>query len=290
VEAEKVGVIPYMLKLDYDYWTYRTYVILAMEGTPLRYSPCCPFTDKGNANENADDIMTAILPEEDQDEIPVGFTQVGHIGTSFSIANVYQEYSVNALIAHLNLRPPYEPYKHLLAQILLSKNPHLRTIINKTSTIDPNSTFRTFSYELLAGDPDLNVEMKSSDCTFHFDYSKVYWNSRLNTEHRRLVGLFRPGEAVCDVMAGVGPFAVPAGRKGVFVWANDLNPESFGSLSDAIVRNKVNSPIQLSMCDLANNPGRLRNSSIHTTKTPKHSSQTPSTISSKPQQTLLPLL
>ena len=81
--------------------------------------------------------------------------------------------------------------------------------------------------------------MKSSDCIFRFDYSKVYWNSRLNTEHRRLVGLFKPGEAVCDVMAGVGPFAVPAGRKGVFVWANDLNPESFKSLSDAIVRNKV---------------------------------------------------
>ncbi|KAI9764487.1 MAG: tRNA(m(1)G37)methyltransferase [Geoglossum simile] len=189
VEAEKVGVIPYLLKLDYDYWTYH-------------------------------DIMTAILPEEDQDEIPVGFTQVGHI-------------------AHLNLRPPYDPYKHLLAQILLSKNPHLRTIINKTSTIDPGSTFRTFSYELLAGDPDLNVEMKSSDCIFHFDYSKVYWNSRLSTEHRRLVALFKPGEAVCDVMAGVGPFAVPAGRKGVFVWANDLNPESYGSLSDAIARNKV---------------------------------------------------
>ncbi|KAI9778128.1 MAG: tRNA(m(1)G37)methyltransferase [Geoglossum umbratile] len=189
VEAEKVGVIPYMLKLDYDYWTYH-------------------------------DIMTAILPEEDQDEIPVGFTQVGHI-------------------AHLNLRPPYEPYKHLLAQILLTKNPQLRTVINKTSTINPDSTFRTFSYELLAGDPDLNVEMKSSDCIFHFDYSKVYWNSRLNTEHRRLVELFKAGEAVCDVMAGVGPFAVPAGRKGVFVWANDLNPESFASLSDAVTRNKV---------------------------------------------------
>jgi tRNA (guanine37-N1)-methyltransferase len=55
---------------------------------------------------------------------------------------------------------------------------------------------------------------------------------------------FRPGEAVCDVMAGVGPFAVPAGKKGVFVWANDLNPDSFASLGEAVERNKVCIPLR----------------------------------------------
>ncbi|KAH0550933.1 hypothetical protein GP486_007699 [Trichoglossum hirsutum] len=170
-----------------------------------------------------DDIMTSILPEEDQDEIPVGFTLVGHI-------------------AHLNLRAPYLPYKHLLATILLDKNPSVRTVINKTSDVGTTSSFRTFTYELLAGSPDLNVEMREADCTFRFDYSKVYWNSRLNTEHGRLVTMFKPGEAVCDVMAGVGPFSVPAGKKGVFVWANDLNPDSYESLRDAVARNKVRRP------------------------------------------------
>ena len=46
---------------------------------------------------------------------------------------------------------------------------------------------------------------------------QVYWNSRLETEHHRLVGLFRPGETVLDVMAGIGPFAVPAAQKGCTV-------------------------------------------------------------------------
>lgn len=40
-------------------------------------------------------------------------------------------------------------------------------------------------------------------------------------------------------MAGVGPFAVPAGKKGVFVWANDLNPDSFASLEEAVQKNRV---------------------------------------------------
>ena len=101
------------------------------------------------------------------------------------------------------------------------------------------SEYRTFQYELLAGDPSLEVEVKELRCIFRFDYSKVYWNSRLNTEHERIVGKFEPGQAVCDVMAGVGPFSVPAGKKQVFVWANDLNPDSYARLVDAVRINKV---------------------------------------------------
>lgn len=94
-------------------------------------------------------------------------------------------------------------------------------------------------YELLAGEDDLQTDLKEGGSSFRFDYSKVFWNSRLQTEHARLVDLFKPGQAVCDAMAGVGPFAVPAGKKGVFVWANDLNPDCYDALKDCIDLNKV---------------------------------------------------
>ena len=51
--------------------------------------------------------------------------------------------------------------------------------------------------------------------------------------------MFWCGAGVCEVLAGGGPFAVPVGKKGVFVWANDLNADSFGSLGEAVERNKV---------------------------------------------------
>ena len=121
----------------------------------------------------------------------------------------------------------------------MDKNPAIRSVINKIDEVGETSDFRTFEFELLAGDPDMNVEVKAENCFFNFDFSKVYYNPRLNTEHRRMIGLFKPGEAVCDVMAGIGPFAVPSGKKHVFVWANDLNPDSFSSLQRAIKRNKV---------------------------------------------------
>ncbi|KAJ9157246.1 tRNA (guanine(37)-N1)-methyltransferase [Pleurostoma richardsiae] len=189
VKQEDVGVIPYELKLGYDYWDPR-------------------------------DVLQAILPEELHDDIPTGFNTAGHV-------------------AHLNLREHHLPYKKLIGEVILDKNRHIRTVINKVDNVGTESQFRTFAYEVLAGPDDMNVEVREGECVFHFDYSKVYWNSKLEAEHRRIASMFNPGEVACDVMAGIGPFAVPAARKGVFVWANDMNPESYHYLKDAIARNKV---------------------------------------------------
>ncbi|KAI9722714.1 MAG: hypothetical protein M1812_001645 [Candelaria pacifica] len=166
------------------------------------------------------DILSSILPEEEQEEVPSGYNQAGHV-------------------AHLNLRNQYLPYKTLIAAILLDKNPGIRTVINKIEDVGSINEYRTFNYEVLAGDPNLNVEVKEQGCLFRFDYSTVYWNSKLEPEHLRIVRQFNEGDAVCDVMAGVGPFAVPAGKKRVFVWANDLNPDSYASLRNNITANKV---------------------------------------------------
>lgn len=188
-EANLIKVVPYDLQLDYDYWNYY-------------------------------DIITAILPESEDDEIPQGFALVGHV-------------------AHLNLRDRYLPYKEIIGQVLLDKNPNVRTVINKIDDVGDESEYRTFKYEVLAGPDDMDVEIREADCTFRFNYAKVYWNSRLNTEHERLVDSFQEGDAVCDVMAGIGPFAVPAGKRKVFVWGNDLNPDSYQGMVDAIRINKV---------------------------------------------------
>lgn len=78
-----------------------------------------------------------------------------------------------------------------------------------------------------------------SGCIYTLDMTKVYWNTRLQTEHGRLVDLFKKEDVVADVFAGVGPFALPAAKKGCGVFANDLNPESYKFLVTNIKRNKV---------------------------------------------------
>ncbi|KAF9551197.1 tRNA(m(1)G37)methyltransferase [Mortierella hygrophila] len=166
----------------------------------------------------ADEILRAILPEEIIDEAPSSFTTVGHI-------------------AHMNLKDEYLPFKGLIGQVILDKNPNLKTVVNKTDSID--TTFRFFKMEVLAGEDNMIAEVKESGCRFKFDFSQVYWNSRLHTEHDRLVKMFKPTDAVCDVMAGVGPFAMPASKKGCMVYANDLNPTSYKSMLENKALNKI---------------------------------------------------
>lgn len=184
---------------------------------------------KGWKVSTIDEILSAILPESLHDTPPTSFSVVGHI-------------------AHLNLRDEYLPFRFIIGQVLLDKNPNLDLIVNKLQSVE--TKFRTFPMEVLARrhqdrDPSFIVEQLESGCRFRFDFSKVYWNSRLHHEHERLVALFAKGEAIADVFAGVGPFAVPAGKKpGVFVLANDLNPDSYQSLVENIKINKVSKAVK----------------------------------------------
>jgi len=163
-----------------------------------------------------DVILRKILPEGV--DIPSSFETVGHI-------------------AHLNLRDEHQTFQKLIGEVLLDKNPRLKTVVNKTGSID--NVFRNFHYEVIAGEPSLDAEVLESGCRLRFNYGKVYWNSRLQGEHARLIRNLKPSDTLCDMFAGVGPFAVPAAKKGCTVYANDLNPESYKALCNNAKLNKV---------------------------------------------------
>lgn len=57
--------------------------------------------------------------------------------------------------------------------------------------------FREFKMEIIAGIDDMDVDLREHGCRFKFNYSQVYWNSRLSTEHQRLLKFFTPKSIVC---------------------------------------------------------------------------------------------
>ncbi|TMW69017.1 hypothetical protein Poli38472_001173 [Pythium oligandrum] len=168
-----------------------------------------------------DQVLSQILPEGL--DIPSSFESVGHI-------------------AHLNLRDGHLPYKHIIGQVILDKNANIRTVVNKTETIE--TKFRTFPMEVIAGEDDFDVELHESKAVFKFNYSEVYWNSRLQQEHLRLIKSFKPTDVLCDMMCGIGPFVIPSALRGCKAYGNDLNPRSYHYLVENIKHNKVENLVE----------------------------------------------
>ena len=169
-------------------------------------------------NYTVPEILARVLPKN---VVALsGFEQVGHI-------------------AHVNLSDGHLPFKFIIGQVILDCNSAtVKTVVNKVGTID--SVFREFKMEVIGGDPtSLVATVKQHGCVMRIPYDRVYWNSRLSQEHHRLVCKLKAGDELFDVMAGCGPFAIPAALKGVRVYANDLNPASVEAMRDNAILNSV---------------------------------------------------
>ncbi|CAL5021022.1 unnamed protein product [Urochloa decumbens] len=195
-----VDVVPYALTLGYSYWS-------------------------------ADHILKQILPAGV--EVPSSFE------TIVKYTKLYDAFfHYRCHVAHLNISDDLLAYKDVIAKVIYDKNyPRIQTVVNKVGTI--TNEFRVPKFEILAGKNDMVTEVKQYGATFKLDYGLVYWNSRLEHEHIRLVSLFKTGDVICDMFAGIGPFSIPAAQKGCVVYANDLNPDSVRYLRTNAKINKV---------------------------------------------------
>ncbi|EKX48000.1 hypothetical protein GUITHDRAFT_136964 [Guillardia theta CCMP2712] len=203
-----------------------------------------------------DEALKKLLPQDV--EVPSSFETIGHV-------------------AHLNLRENQEAYRLIIAQVMVDKYSAIKTVVNKLGNI--TNEFRVFQMEVLAdkitnqsvprlvkeGDAALVGDVscgqtcdrdpketcvKQSGCIFKMNFGEVYWNSRLDGEHKRLVASFSSDDEVWDMFAGIGPFSVPAAKHhSCQVYANDLNPRSKFYLEENCRLNKVDALVHTScMC------------------------------------------
>ena len=145
--------------LDKDFKTY----LESIQADPIEY-----LLDLTYEHLSVEEILTNVLPSGV--EIPSSYEQVGHI-------------------AHLNLRDQILPFKEIIGQVLLDKNPSIRTVVNKIGSIE--TEFRTFPMEVIAGESKFEVTVRESGANFHFNFQNVYWNSRLQMEHSRMIDWIR---------------------------------------------------------------------------------------------------
>lgn len=136
------------------------------------------------------------------------------------------------------------PYKETIGRIIIEKKkPDIRVVMNFQNTTE-RSNYRIFPMEVLAKeteDTTLVAEVEVMGCRFRLDFGKVFWNHRRNDEHEAVSRLVNPGDVMYDVFAGVGPFCIPAAKRGARVLANDFNPDCYHWLQENARLNDVES-------------------------------------------------
>jgi len=123
-----------------------------------------------------------------------------------------------------------------LAAAIVDSDLPVKTVLNRASKVKGKERVR--DWEVLAGDGTETVH-REYGCEYALDLAAVYFSPRLATERHRVAEQVGAGERVLDMFAGVGPFVVPAAKRGAEVVAVDVNGTAIDYLRENARRNGV---------------------------------------------------
>ncbi len=123
------------------------------------------------------------------------------------------------------------------AERLLASRPSLHTVVFAEGEV--HGEYRIREFRVLAGEDTTRTQVTEHGHTFAVDLSGAYFSGRLSTERQRILEQVHRGEAVLDMFAGVGPFAITLAEKGALVVASDINPKAIALMLENIAGNRA---------------------------------------------------
>jgi tRNA (guanine37-N1)-methyltransferase len=155
---------------------------------------------------------------------------------------VPRRYDVVGDIAILSLRGELREYGPEIAEVIIKKRRHIRTVLNKAAMIRGEN--RLASYEILAGLTTITTH-REYGIPYRLDLSRVFFNPSLASERNRVAAQVVPGETVLVPFAGIGPFVLPLAKKGSFVVAVENNPDAVRWLTENILLNDAGARVSV---------------------------------------------
>jgi tRNA (guanine37-N1)-methyltransferase len=139
-------------------------------------------------------------------------------------------------IAIISIPPELEIYKEDIAQAIISRNRNIKTVLNKSSKVHGDR--RVARMEMLAGERTLTIHKEFGFC-YKLDVGKVFFNSHLSYERKRVASKAMSGERTLVLFCGVGPFAIPIAAKAAEVVALEKNWDACRWLAENSKLNNV---------------------------------------------------
>ncbi|WP_435358622.1 class I SAM-dependent methyltransferase [Haloarchaeobius sp. DFWS5] len=122
------------------------------------------------------------------------------------------------------------------AEAVMASDLPVKTVVDRASEV--KGELRIRDWTVLAGDGTETVH-REYGTEFALDIAEVYFSPRLATERHRVTEQVEAGEHFFDMFAGVGPFAIPAAKRGAAVVATDLNERAVEYCRENAARNGV---------------------------------------------------
>ncbi len=158
-------------------------------------------------------------------------------------------------IAIISIPPEMEDHKKAIAEALISRRRNIKTVLNKTSRLEGDR--RVASFEVLVGSETVTLHREFGHI-YRLDVCKVFFNSRLGYERRRVALKAKADEWVLIPFCGVGPFAVPVAAEGAKVVALEKNSEACRWLAENVSLNGVEENIMIINGDAFDIPRMLK--------------------------------
>jgi len=136
-------------------------------------------------------ILHNQFPEIPQARLPGGFDRVGDIGV-------------------VGITPEAEPFESEIGAYILKQNANMRVVAKRAGEYE--GEFRIRPLEVIAGEQRLTTVHRENEVVLHLDLAQVYYSVRSSHERRRLAALVLPGERICVLCSGVGPFPLVISR------------------------------------------------------------------------------
>lgn len=132
------------------------------------------------------------------------------------------------------------PHAAAVGAAFLAATPAAKVVAHDAGVKDE---FRIRNLRVIAGEPRLRTVHRENGLDLEVDLGTCYFSPRLAGERARVAGRVAPGEAVLDLFAGVGPFAILLAKRARprRVYAVDANPDAVALLSTNVRKNKVES-------------------------------------------------
>ena len=156
-------------------------------------------------------IMRQILPLDT--DVPQPLERIGHI-TSFYLTD--KQY----------------PYKAVIAEVWMDKNPDIKTIVNR------HYKDKKIVTEHILGDKNTKLKIQEgSNLEIILDYLISDYTTRMEDEHKRILQCINMNYTICDLFADCGDVTIRAAKKGCKAISNCEDPVMFSYLQQNVAKN-----------------------------------------------------